>query len=70
MTTEETALQIKLARVNASIARALIRMEGMKAENQIRIQRQESLAHWEDDFLRIIDEECIGCNEIIKETSV
>lgn len=51
--------------VNGCVARALIRMEGMKAENKRRELHGEALAYTEDDFLSIINEEQIDWNTII-----
>lgn len=55
--------------INASVARALIHLEGMKAENAQRACRGESMAYLEKDFESIIGEEQIGFNDIIRKLS-
>jgi hypothetical protein len=50
--------------VAANIARAMIQAMGMQAENKIREHRGEYPAYCECDFLRVIDAEGIGYNEI------
>ena len=54
-----------VAEVQARVACALIRMEGMKAENAQREYCGASLAYGADAFLAVIDEECIGSNAVI-----
>lgn len=47
------------------IARAMIKAMGMQAENQQRAASGEAPAYVENDFLKVIDEECAGWNDII-----
>lgn len=55
----------KAVYVFARCVRALIKIEGMKAENKMVEIRQESPAYYEDDFLRVIDQEGIHENDVI-----
>jgi hypothetical protein len=50
--------------VHANIARALIRMAGMQAENQDRAHRGAAPAYTEQAFVNIIDDEQIGWNSV------
>ncbi len=61
MTPEQSA-----AFVNAAIARALIRAQGMTAENLQRVHREESMAYTNEAFEKLIDEEGIGHNSVIQ----
>ncbi len=49
--------------LNSQIACALIRMEGMKAENMQRDVRGESMAYVEEDFFNLIQNGGIGHND-------
>lgn len=60
MTPEQLAVYVM-----ASAARALLRMEAMKAANHERIDKGYALAYDEEAFFRVIDEECISSNAII-----
>ena len=51
--------------IRANIARAMLRMEGMKAENLQRQHRGESPAYVEEHFLKVIDEEGISHNYVL-----
>lgn len=51
---------------NAAVARAIIRALGMQAENMQREILGYSMAYDEDAFLSLINEECIGYNDILK----
>ena len=53
------------AAINARVARALIKMEAMKAENKRRELTNQTLAYLETAFMSIIDEE-ISDNSIIR----
>lgn len=55
-----------LAMIQASVARALIKCEGMRARNLFRVQCGGQLLYVEEDFLRIIDEEGIGENDVLR----
>ena len=59
----------RIVEIQASIARALIKMEGMKAENMQRGHLGQSMAYTDDSFELIISEEQIGYNDIIKRLS-
>jgi hypothetical protein len=65
MTPEQSA-----AFVNAAIARALIRAQGMTAENLQRVHREESVAYTNEAFEKLIDEEGIGSNSVILSFSI
>jgi hypothetical protein len=65
--TEDALLILKATRLNAAIARALIRMEGMRAENAQRKHRGESMAYAEHHFDGVIESEGIDCNTVQKE---
>ena len=56
-----------LALVEASLLRAKIRLEGMKAENTQRMICGASIAYVEDDFVKIIDEEGLSKLVIINQ---
>ncbi len=59
-------LQLKnIAYVNTQMTSALIRLEAMKAENQQRLHRGESLAYVEADFDKLIDEYQLGHNSVV-----
>lgn len=51
--------------IQAAIARALIKMNGMIAENTACSVNGEYLKYYRDDFERIINEEGIGFNDVI-----
>lgn len=57
--------QIAAAMINARVARALIKLEAMKAENKVREYMNEFPAYTEKDIMNIIDEEGIGFNSLI-----
>jgi len=54
-----------VAEVQARVACALIRMEGMKAENAQRELCGASMAYGADAFDSLIDQEGIGTNAVI-----
>jgi len=54
----------------ASIARALIKMNAYIAENRVAEIRGEYPLRDAGDFLRLIDEENIGCNDVIEKEDV
>jgi hypothetical protein len=58
--------EIKAARINASCATAMIRAMGMQAENQQRERQGLALAYDEEAFIRVINEEGIGWNDVHK----
>jgi hypothetical protein len=60
MTPEQTA-----ALVQSRVARALIRLESMRAANIERQERGYSLAYGEGAFLAVIDDEGIGENAVL-----
>jgi len=51
--------------VQASIVRAQIMFEGMKAENAIREANGEAPAYREEDFDRLIDDSGIGHDNVL-----
>ena len=51
--------------VNAAVARALIRAQGMTAENLQRVHRGESMAYTNEDFEKLIDDEGVGHNSVL-----
>ena len=51
--------------VQARVARALIKMEGMKAENQMKVSKGEYPIYNNEDFENIIINEQIGYNDVI-----
>lgn len=55
-----------LALVQSAVARAMIRCEGMRAENEERKHRGMSLAYGEGAFLGIIDDEGIGALAVLR----
>jgi len=57
----------KIIEVNARCTRAMIRAMGMLAENQSRAHQGYSMAYVEKDFMKIIDDEGIGHNQVIIE---
>lgn len=61
MTFDEAA---RFARVQANIARAMITMNAMIAENMRRQALGYSMAYGEAEFIALIDEQCIGYNAI------
>lgn len=65
MTSFESMKLHNIARVNANVACALIRLESMKAENTQRERQGLSPSYGEDAFLNIIIEEEIGYNDVI-----
>ena len=54
--------------MQASLIRAQIRLAGMQAENVIRQTCGDAMAYNEKEFLKIIDEEGISCNQVIEAT--
>lgn len=61
MTFDEAA---RIARVHANVARAMIEMNAMTAENMQRQALGHSMAYDESAFLSIIDECGIGYNSV------
>lgn len=55
----------KAAFVMAQAACAMARIAAMQAENQHRIYRGEALAYTEQAFMAVIDDTCIGHDEVI-----
>ena len=51
--------------INAATTRAVVRSLGMVAENEIRRCREEHPVYGESDFLRVIEEEGIGHNNVV-----
>lgn len=50
--------------INASCARVLIRVSGMQARNMQCLVKHQTPAYNEEDFLKIIEEESIGHNDV------
>lgn len=67
MSNEDTVRFCRAVEVMGRIARAQIRVEGMKAENMQREQRGESIAYWNDSFEQVITDERIHHNDIVEE---
>jgi hypothetical protein len=63
--TDETA--VNLATVLAAVARAQIECAAMQAENQLRASNGAAPAYSEENFVALIDKECIGYNSVILE---
>jgi hypothetical protein len=57
----------KVAEIIAASTRAGIRMAGMQSKNMEEFLRQRPPVYKEDAFLRVIEEESIGHNEIISQ---
>ena len=55
----------KVAYIMSQVACALIDMEAMKAENQNRRNRGESIAYPSEAFFEIQDKYCIGHNAVL-----
>lgn len=55
----------KAAYVVAQSICALAEIEGMKAENQQRMHRGESLAYVEQQFVDVIGRNCISHNQVL-----
>lgn len=51
---------LRVAHLNASVARAMIKALGMQAENMRRAAMGDSIAYKEIDFLNLIEEEGIS----------
>lgn len=55
----------KVAEIIAASTRASLRMAGMQSKNMDCMIRQKPVQYKEQDFLKVIEEESIGYNEII-----
>lgn len=51
--------------IQARTAAALITMEGMKAENQNRLNNGHNIAYTEETFFKLIDEHGLNHNQLI-----
>jgi len=51
--------------IMSQVCCAMISMEGMKAANQQRLVRGESLAYSENDFSSLVSEFKVGWNDVI-----
>lgn len=67
MNNEDVTRFCKAVEVLGRIVRAQITMEGMKADNMVRVQCGESVAFHGDNFTTIIRDEHIDYNDIVKE---
>lgn len=63
----KTELSEHIKQFNQSVA-ALIAMEGMKAENEQRKHRGESMAYVEEHFINLIDTYDLTCKALIIKT--
>lgn len=59
---EDTLAILRAAQVNASVARAMIRVAAMQAANS---QFPQDQPYMEKDFMAVIDEEYIGHNAVL-----
>jgi hypothetical protein len=59
-------LNLRASIINANTIRAMIRVQGMVADNSLNLQSDIPPAHTEEDFKKVIEEEGVGYNYVME----